>query len=423
MGGGGSTVRVFICYSHHDDNIARRLAADLRESGIDTWRDKEDIPRDVAANTTTWRVAVERALRDCTHLAVVLTPDSTDSAEVASEWNYFLRRGKPVLPVLARPCDIPYRLEALQYYDLTRDYKGGLARLVAALGGTHSERPRRAPAIHPWMLVLLVGALILGIGGLVLSGTLGGAVAEEPTLPASAQPDPTVRPTDSPSPAPCMAAAESAVNIRSGPDIAYPVENVLGQGEQAPIIGRNADGSWWRIEGGGWVSTALVTASGNCSAVPVVPDGLVATPSPDSLTATISADPAQAAVAAAVVAFDQGMQYALTTRDTTRLASVAQGQALQDRLDAVDILTAGGNCQWYYTRRNEYPAMVNITRIVFDSESVAEVDAILDRDGTVVCGGVERPEYAFTGPLDASYVLRFSDGQWYVTEFRATNIE
>ncbi len=66
--------------------------------------------------------------------------------------------------------------------------------------------------------------------------------------------------------------APGPVNIRSGPGINYAVLGTLNADTPVPIVGRNADTSWWQIkisgDATGWVSNAVVSAS-NTEGVPV----------------------------------------------------------------------------------------------------------------------------------------------------------
>jgi hypothetical protein len=126
-------MRVFMCYSREDRDFVDVLADDLRRAGVPIWRDMDDIPVDVAANTVSWRNAVDRALRECTHMIVVLSPDAVASAEVQAEWNYFLGQRRPVYPVLYRDADIPYRLYTLQLWDMRDAYEPVLDHLIGLL--------------------------------------------------------------------------------------------------------------------------------------------------------------------------------------------------------------------------------------------------------------------------------------------------
>jgi hypothetical protein len=67
--------------------------------------------------------------------------------------------------------------------------------------------------------------------------------------------------------------AGTAVNVRSGPGTVYSIVNVLAEGATAPVIGKNADGTWWfvSISGiNGWVSASVVTASCIPSSISIV---------------------------------------------------------------------------------------------------------------------------------------------------------
>ena len=139
-------MRVFIAYSRKDRRFVDRLAADLREAGVPVWRDVDDIPTDVAANTVSWRNAVDHALRECTHMIVVISPDSVASPEVQAEWNYFLSQGRPVYPLLIRDAEIPYRLYTLQIWDFRQNYHDMLEQLIRIL--PVGEAPVEAPPDH-----------------------------------------------------------------------------------------------------------------------------------------------------------------------------------------------------------------------------------------------------------------------------------
>jgi uncharacterized protein YraI len=70
--------------------------------------------------------------------------------------------------------------------------------------------------------------------------------------------------------------AEEAVRVRAGPGTNYDRVGLLTPGETAPVVGKNADASWWQIEyagaenGLGWVTAEFVTFVGDPASVPVV---------------------------------------------------------------------------------------------------------------------------------------------------------
>ena len=118
----------FISYSRRDGDFARKLAQDLRAAGVSIWLDQLDIPPGAR-----WDRTVDQALRKCGRLLLILSPDSVGSENVMDEVAVAMHEGKPVVPVLHRPCEIPLRLFRLQYIDFTEDYADGLNKLIANL--------------------------------------------------------------------------------------------------------------------------------------------------------------------------------------------------------------------------------------------------------------------------------------------------
>ena len=117
-----------------------------------------------------------------------------------------------------------------------------------------------------------------------------------PVSTATPLPSPTPAPavTNTPIPVIPRVMAATIVNIRSGPDTAYPVVGTLLPDSPLPVIGQNETGTWWQVrqEDGtpGWVSNSVVEAS-DVTGVPIV----AAPPSPQATTAPTAAPPAQPA--------------------------------------------------------------------------------------------------------------------------------
>ena len=98
---------------------------------------------------------------------------------------------------------------------------------------------------------------------------------------------PTPGPTATSTPAQAYITITRNMNVRRGPSTIYEVVGYATIGQEFKITGKNADGSWWRIEFKGenaWISVPYVTAV-NTSNVPVVSIPVApptATPSPQS---------------------------------------------------------------------------------------------------------------------------------------------
>ncbi len=87
------------------------------------------------------------------------------------------------------------------------------------------------------------------------------------------QPAATQTPTETPLPAPHIAVDARGLNVRNGPGTLYPIVDKLSQGDEADILARNDNNSWWQVALNdgvvGWVYGDLVTASGPLDAVAV----------------------------------------------------------------------------------------------------------------------------------------------------------
>lgn len=111
-----------------------------------------------------------------------------------------------------------------------------------------------------------------------------------PALPTST-PDGTLTPSPTAGGfvSPCTLAPLGAfANVRSQPAIDALQVSVIYENNAYPIIGRNADSSWYLINEG-WVSATVVQLSPNCGAIPIsdalIAPGATAAPSPPSATA------------------------------------------------------------------------------------------------------------------------------------------
>lgn len=120
----------FLSYSRADQDFALRFATDLRSRGISMWVDQLDI-----RPSEHWDRAIERAVRDCRGLVVILSPRSVASDNVADEISYAIDSGKSVLPVMIERCTLPLRITRMQVVDATADVSRALQQCLDVLGG------------------------------------------------------------------------------------------------------------------------------------------------------------------------------------------------------------------------------------------------------------------------------------------------
>ena len=91
-----------------------------------------------------------------------------------------------------------------------------------------------------------------------------------------------IRPTATPTPATPYITTTRAMNIRSGPGTNYDVVGYATAGEELIVTGKNADGTWWRIEFEGqdvWIYAFYVTVT-NTDGVQPVPTPVPPEPTP-----------------------------------------------------------------------------------------------------------------------------------------------
>jgi TIR domain len=144
----------FLSYSRSDEQFALRLAKDLRAGGVAMWVDQLDI-----RPSEHWDKAIERAVRGCRGLVVVLSPRSVASDNVADEISFAIDSGKSVLPVMIERCTLPLRLTRMQVIDATGNYDRALEQCLDELkrrDGAPVARPAERPreALDPAELAL-----------------------------------------------------------------------------------------------------------------------------------------------------------------------------------------------------------------------------------------------------------------------------
>jgi tetratricopeptide (TPR) repeat protein/SAM-dependent methyltransferase len=121
--------RLFISYARVDGGeFASGLQGRLAAAGFPTWFDAVDIPAG-----SDWDKEIDKGLQAAGAVLVVLTPGAVLSTQVKGEWCYALNRLLPVIPLLARDCDVPRVLSVLQYLDFRIHPEAAFARLINRL--------------------------------------------------------------------------------------------------------------------------------------------------------------------------------------------------------------------------------------------------------------------------------------------------
>jgi tetratricopeptide (TPR) repeat protein len=107
--------KAFVSYSRKDSDFALKYAGNLKDD-FDLWLDQWDIPNLVEGDLD-WDRAIEKAILECSHILIILSPQSVQSKEVLGELRLALNKGKTIIPVLHQSCEVPRQLLRIQYID------------------------------------------------------------------------------------------------------------------------------------------------------------------------------------------------------------------------------------------------------------------------------------------------------------------
>lgn len=128
----GQTKSVFVSYARVDEGLALPLAQQLRDRGVPVWVDQWDV-----VSGEDWDESIDKALRSCHLLLLLLSPRSVESREVRGEWMTALDQATTIVPVLLETCQVPRQLIAIQSADFRgndRTSTHALDALAASIG-------------------------------------------------------------------------------------------------------------------------------------------------------------------------------------------------------------------------------------------------------------------------------------------------
>lgn len=120
--------KVFVSYSHADQDFVVPLVEDLIAHGVDAWLDVKDIPAGV-----NWDDEVEAALDGCEFFLIILSPNSAGSQNVKDEIGFARGENKKIFSVMYQKCKVPLRLRRNQYIDFREDNQQALRKLLEEL--------------------------------------------------------------------------------------------------------------------------------------------------------------------------------------------------------------------------------------------------------------------------------------------------
>lgn len=118
----------FVSYSRHDRQFVERLTGSLREAGVRTWTDLDNI-----APGKEWAHEIDRGLVEARVLIYVASTHSAQSRWMDAEFDAFLRKAGRVIPVIIDddgPANLPPPLRRFQWVDFRGTFETGLRLLL-----------------------------------------------------------------------------------------------------------------------------------------------------------------------------------------------------------------------------------------------------------------------------------------------------
>ena len=193
--------RVFISYSRKDIDFARKLAGDLEKAGFEVWWDISDLK-----GGDEWVRVIPSAIESSQYFIILLSPDSSLSQWVEKEYLHALKLRLKIIPVMVKPCTVPFALANINYLDFTSsDPVISFNKLLTDLEYTGEPVVETALARKPLLPlppalarfeVAILAVLVFGILFLSIFIVRSFApVALTPTPTASQSPTSTMTPT------------------------------------------------------------------------------------------------------------------------------------------------------------------------------------------------------------------------------------
>lgn len=125
---------IFLSHTSIDKPFVEKLARDLERLGIRVWFDKYEIK---VGESILWKI--DEGIRESEYLGIVISKEAWESewvkTEISAAWQKQVQqKGKFVLPIYYRDCEIPLFLKGIKYADFRTNYETGLSDLAKVFG-------------------------------------------------------------------------------------------------------------------------------------------------------------------------------------------------------------------------------------------------------------------------------------------------
>jgi hypothetical protein len=155
---------IFISYRSTEADFTLRLAADLKNRGVNVWVDRLD---GGIQGGDEWRREIEQAVNTCAAMITVLSPDYVTSKYCRREMNRADDLERPIFPVVLRQIpkeDWPLEIQGIQYTDFSgwpdeNAYQQNFARLMQAIHKDAAAQIGTVPTAEIQYLTSLIAEL------------------------------------------------------------------------------------------------------------------------------------------------------------------------------------------------------------------------------------------------------------------------
>ncbi len=132
----GKIKKIFISYSHHDQDFANRLVNDLKNAGMEVWIDEKKIK--VGSSIPE---KIKEGISCCHFFCVIISSHSVKSTWVEKECKMALNaqkqsslKGTPgLLPILIQEVELPLLLKDIRCAEFLWNYDRGLSQILDAI--------------------------------------------------------------------------------------------------------------------------------------------------------------------------------------------------------------------------------------------------------------------------------------------------
>jgi len=141
---------VFLCHNSQDKTAVRALNVKLRQDGIRTWLDEEQLPPG-----RPWQELLEKQIEDIGAVAIIVGRSGTgpwQDMELRAFISEFVRRKSPTIPVILADCNtvpkLPLFLSQFTWVDFRKSTPPPDEQLVWGITGKKPERKQKSGRPH-----------------------------------------------------------------------------------------------------------------------------------------------------------------------------------------------------------------------------------------------------------------------------------